>query len=597
MKIKLTALVLSLLLLLCACASPKSEKTEESTEKESVRQTEEKSRETETDTTEAPSATEEDITPEGVGEPIEELGAYDGYFDGESEDLDLECLMGTKGAYKLEGSTLTFTKIDRETVYVISGKFRGNIVIDVGEGHKFELEFRGFSMVSDEVNPITVLSGEEVALKAKKGYDNYIYDEREAIDPLDETLRAGAISSEVDLEIGGKGKLTVLSRHNNGIHTKDDLQVKNLTLLVACTDNALKGNDSVSLTEVAVTLIATDGDGIKTSSTDFSPKGKQRGSVTLAGGTHTVYASSDGIDAAYNVIIGGSTTCLTVYTDRYSNYSREVITKDRDGEITPPSTRSAKGICAGNVVVINDGTVHIRSYSACIDARKDTVLENGASPIGNITVNGGSLTLSSCEIGIHADGTLKTVSGTIDVINSYEGFEAAYVDIYGGDISINAEDDGINATASEEEGVRIRGGSTYIYSRGDGIDSNSGTEYRGVAISGGRTVIITDSDSNSAIDTEAGYAYEGGSLIAVMHQNFLAEQAVRCMNFESVGKSAQMPLSAEAFVVARIGAESVTVRIPSAMSAVIVVLGDPSSEIEVKASTDAVIDRNGVAWQ
>ena len=181
------------------------------------------------------------------GEPLNDLGAYEGYFEGESTAITVTCVSGTQHAYKLEGTTLTFTAIGEESVYAISGTLKGNIVIDVGDGYKFDLELQGLSLVCDATNPITVVSGEEVAIKAKEDTKNYIYDKRAAIDSADEALYAGAIHSGVDLEIGGKGALTVISENNNGIHSKDDLQVKNLTLFTACIDNALKGNDSVEI--------------------------------------------------------------------------------------------------------------------------------------------------------------------------------------------------------------------------------------------------------------------------------------------------------------------------------------------------------------
>ena len=72
------------------------------------------------------------------------MGAYDGLFEGESLDITIECLSGTKNAYRLDGSTLTFTTVSEDSVYSISGTFKGNIVIDTGDAYKFELELRGF---------------------------------------------------------------------------------------------------------------------------------------------------------------------------------------------------------------------------------------------------------------------------------------------------------------------------------------------------------------------------------------------------------------------------------------------------------------------
>ena len=261
------------------------------------------------------------------GEDIEDSGIFDGFFEEETKDFTVTCLSGTPKAYTLEGTTLTFTAVNQETVYAIAGEFKGNIVIDVGDDYKFDLEFHGFSLVCEDTNPITVLSGDEVSLKAKKDTKNYIYDMRPA---ADENQYAGAVHSEVDLEIAGKGELSVVSENNNGIHTKDDLQIKNLTLFVTCKDNALKGNDSVEITDATTTLIASVGDGMKTTNSDVSDKGNQRGSITITGGSHTIYAACDGIDAAYDVIIENEDTVVNIYTDKYSNYSQEVTETDSD---------------------------------------------------------------------------------------------------------------------------------------------------------------------------------------------------------------------------------------------------------------------------
>ena len=167
------------------------------------------------------------------GDDIKDSGAYDGYFEGESKDIVVTCLSGTPNTYQLEGNTLTFTAISENSVYSLSGKFSGNIVIDTGDSYKFDLELHGLSLVSTSTNPITVKTGDKVTIKAKKDTKNYIYDNRPAVDSTDENLYSGAIHSEVDLEISGKGELTLISEKNNGIHTKDDLEIKNLTLYIA----------------------------------------------------------------------------------------------------------------------------------------------------------------------------------------------------------------------------------------------------------------------------------------------------------------------------------------------------------------------------
>ena len=148
------------------------------------------------------------------GDSLEDLGAFDGYFEEELNDVTVTWIAGTKGAYKMEGNTLTFTALTTNSIYAISGKLAGNIVIDVGEAYDLELELTGFSLVSDSVSPITVKSGDKISIQAKRDTENFIYDIRPAVDEDDDTAYSGAIHSEVDLEISGKGKLSVVSSNN-----------------------------------------------------------------------------------------------------------------------------------------------------------------------------------------------------------------------------------------------------------------------------------------------------------------------------------------------------------------------------------------------
>ncbi len=659
---------------------------------------------------------------ESFGESLSELGAYDGYFENDAVDVTVECVSGTQGCYTLEGNVLTFTAVGEDSVYSVSGRLKGSIVIDVGDDYQFDLELYGFSLVSDETNPVTVLSGDEVSIKAKSGYENDIYDLREAVSGEDDMARAGALHSEVDLEIAGKGSLTVVSENNNGIHSKDDLQVKNLTLLVVCVDNALKGNDSVSLEAGTSTLISSGGDGIKTTNSDVSQKGNQRGTVTVTGGTHTIYAACDGIDAAYNVVVEDSSTVLNIYTDRYSNYSNEVtsvsesvyyiryssrsysysvkyVNSDEDvlwvnathdssvsggmtgyeydsfpkrtdyakmqifiyssdmeqgqeeeylacSELLTPSTsyetiaitsrggslsyswtnyttsvqngmgamggmggmggmqdgntdkgdHSTKGIKAGNEIMIQDGTVSIKSYDDSLHANNGAALENGETSLGNITVNGGTVTVYSNDDGLHADGTVSVTGGTVSVVNSYEGIEGNSIHISGGYVSVRASDDGMNGTATSGTAITIGGGTVYIYCSGDGLDSNSRTSYEGIVFSGGNTVVITTSGGNSAIDTEQGYSYTGGCVVACMPRGGMSNEATHCRSFSSVGSMKTLSLSEGGFLIAEIGGSTATVQMPCSMSAYVIVLGDPSASVSAKSSSSAALDANGVSW-
>lgn len=674
------------------------------------------------------------VTPTAV--PQEEL--YAGFSEDAPADfskITILCLSGSAGCYTTQGNTLTFTNVSEDSVYAISGELNGNIVIDVGDDYKFDLEMHGFTISNDSVSPITILSGDKVTLTAKKGYQNYIYDMRGTLDEESEQ-EAGAVCAQVDFRLAGKGELTIVSEGNNGVHSKKDLEVKNLTLTIQCVDNALKGNDSVTLENATTTLIATAGDGVKTTNSDISKKGNQRGTITIQGGTHTIYAACDGLDAAYDVTIAEETTVLNVFTDKYSEYSKEVtavaestyyirsrngewkysvkaynadgnfvwmqpeyhskvsggrsdyiyysfpkdatyatfqlfvydenmeqgqeeeylaasdyiaynenydtialenrgeelflnwtnyttkISKDfgggfggghggfggpgrpggpgADGWMEGNSDKgdySTKGIKAANEIIISAGTVYVKAYDDALHADAENTLENGETPKGNVTITGGTLTLYSNDDGINAEGTVTISDGIVKISDSYEGIEGNTVEILGGKVSVVSKDDGINGTAPRGTAVAIRGGEVYIYSAGDGIDSNAGDMYEGILFEGGNTLVISTSRGNSSIDSERGYQYEGGSVVAVMSSGGMSREAVNCKNFSEVASKQSVRLAQNAYATVTVNNEAVmSFSLPEVFSGEIVYLGSNEASVSVTENIDGPTDENNVLW-
>lgn len=139
-------------------------------------------------------------------------------------------------------------------------------IYDAGDDYELELELNGFNLISSNDAAISITSGDKITLSIKKSTSNYVYDLR------DSENSTAAIYSLSDLAIQGKGSLEVTS-NGKGIHTKDDLKVKNVALKINAYDDALRGNDSVKIESGDLELISRVGDGIKTSNSDVSSKG------------------------------------------------------------------------------------------------------------------------------------------------------------------------------------------------------------------------------------------------------------------------------------------------------------------------------------
>ncbi len=209
--------------------------------------------------------------------------------------------------------------------------------------------------------------------------------------------------------------------------------------------------------------------------------------------------------------------------------------------------------------------------SHSLHADNSDTLENGETPLGSITVNGGNLSLYSNDDGIHAENAVYIKGGNVDVVNSYEGVEGSQIFVSGGNVSIYAKDDGMNSTATSGTGITLAGGYVYIYCTGDGIDSNSRTSYSGISFEGGDAVIISNSGMNSAIDTEQGYKYTAGSIVAVMPQGDMSSEAKHCQNFSSVGTSKNMNLSSGSTLTIS-GEMNRTITMPCSVNGIVIIL-------------------------
>ena len=241
--------------------------------------------------------------------------------DGENNySLTLTALTGSFYVEEKEG--VVNVEIFETSEITLTGSLYGSLNITGSEDFELTIDLNGVEIVSYNTLPCIYADAfSSIDISAKKGTVNNILDKREAQEEL-----SSAIYITCDLKLKGSGTLNVTSLNNNGIHTKDDLEVQKLTLNVSCIDNALKGNDSITINSGNLTLIARQGDALKTSNSDVSSKGNQRGTITILDGTLNLFAATDGIDASYNCIIGSDTTSPTIniYTDKYSEYSEEI---------------------------------------------------------------------------------------------------------------------------------------------------------------------------------------------------------------------------------------------------------------------------------
>lgn len=482
-----------------------------------------------------------------------------------------------------DGSTITQNDsvytITQAGEYTVTGLLsEGQIVVNADDNAEITIVLNGTSITCSNGSPIYIKNADNVKIKSEENTYNCIVDARtEADDNSDNSSSENgnaAIYAACDLKLVGKGALSVTGNHNNGIQSKDDISIKNVTIKVNAVNNAIKGNDEVAIESGEIIAISRKGDGIKTSNSSLSTKGKQKGNVIISGGNIDIYAACDGIDAAYGVDVSGDGN-LNIYTDTYSDYS-EAVAADNSGSSassvgTPPDMNntqnngnmgnppdmnnsssnpgmkgnfgggnraangmpgnnssgnsskksySTKGIKAESEINISGAAINISSTDDGIHANSDSgVLETGEDGKGIISISGGTITISTGDDGIHADKELNITDGYINVLTSYEGLEAITINISGGQSFVYAADDGINACTGDGTStplINITGGYVDVTTGSgdtDGIDSNGSYTQSGgmVFVKGGSS----SGQVSGSIDVDGNITITGGTCVAL----------------------------------------------------------------------------------
>ena len=413
------------------------------------------------------------------------------------------------GTYSNSGNIYSLTAAG---TYTLSGKLEGQVLVNAGENDEVVIELNGVSISYDQDSPIKAISADKVEISAKKDTENTVTDNRNAKTTDTDTLGEGAIYADCDLKLKGSGTLVVTGNYNNGVHTTKDLTIQKLTTKITGYNNAIKGNNSVTITSGNVQAYAKTGNGIKTEDNDVSSNGNQKGTIAINGGNVYVDSLHDAIDSSYDVTIdqldSEVSTTLTIKTGKNSTYYSSSFKAD-----------SEKGLKAMNNIVVNNGTVTIAASDDAIHANYGETLENGSKGLGNITVNGGVIQVASGDDGLHADNTLSITGGKVVVTNATEGFEANYINISGGYSYIYGTDDGVNCSKKSFSNcaftmtdgyldVAVKSGDT------DGIDSNGNFTLSGGVIVTRGAPGTTGSGMSTGLDVDGTCSVTGGTLIA-----------------------------------------------------------------------------------
>lgn len=452
-----------------------------------------------------------------------------------------------------DGSTITQNDsvytITQAGEYTVTGLLsEGQIVVNADDNAEITIVLNGTSITCSNGSPIYIKNADNVKIKSEENTYNCIVDARaEADDNSDNSSGENgnaAIYAACDLKLVGKGALSVTGNYNNGIQSKDDISIKNVTIKVNAVNNAIKGNDEVAIESGEIIAISRKGDGIKTSNSSLSTKGKQKGNVIISGGNIDIYAACDGIDAAYGVDVSGDGN-LNIYTDTYSDYS-EAVAADNSGSSASSSGSSASNPGSSNQ---NQGSssksssnATMMTYTTTANTDNQNNRNVGTPPDMNNAQNNGNMGTPPDMNNTQNNGNMDTPpdmnnsssnsGNNRDMKCNFGGGNRAANGMPGNNSSGNSSKKSYSTKGIKAESeINISGAAINISSTDDGIHANSdsgvletGEDGKGIISISGGTITISTGDDGIHADKELnitdGYinvltSYEGLEAITI----------------------------------------------------------------------------------
>lgn len=271
---------------------------------------------------------------------------------------------GKYTGYEIDGTDVSITAAG---TYVFSGDCdNGSITVKKGVTG-VTIVLNGLTLTNDDSAAITLNKTAEASLIAAAGTTNTVADTEGSNDEN----AAVKVKSGASLSIGGTGTLTVDGNAKNGIKGAADavITVAEVKLNINAVNDGLSCDDELNITGGTLSITA-GGDAVKASpDTGENPDTTSLGNVTISGGTLTLNATEDGIQADGDLTISGGTFDVTA-----NGGHTTTLTDD---------SASCKGFKAGKTLTVTGGTLTVDSADAMMDAAIDYD--------GTFTLSGGTL--------------------------------------------------------------------------------------------------------------------------------------------------------------------------------------------------------------
>ena len=392
------------------------------------------------------------------------------------------------------GSSSGNVKVDGGTVtinsggtYVISGELSNGRIVVNAPKADVRLVLSGASITSSDGPAIDIQDAGDAIVVLAKDSKNTLTDGASYASGQEATA---ALFSSDTLTVTGTGQLDVTGSYKDGISSKNGLIIAgSSTINVKAADDGLRGKDYL-VVESGTLTVEAGGDALKSSEDNDETKGF----ISLGKASITLTSSDDAIAATTDVTVKDTTLTITAGGGQ-ANATIEEQAPPGQESTADSTTPSPKGINAGVSYTQDSGTVTVNAADEGLQA-----------PF--INVAGGELSIAAGDDGINASNGDHVIEGNENADS--ESDDGSVLTISGGEVEVSyASSDGIDSNGS----AYVKGGIVVVSGQAgemDGaVDANGETQLVGVtgspSVSAGDTLTVTDSSGSQVASVKVDF--------------------------------------------------------------------------------------------
>ena len=371
----------------------------------------------------------------------------------------------------VNGSTVEITKAG---TYIVEGTAsKVQLKVAAGKEDEVQIVFKN-AIIKNTEAPLLVDTAKKVILTLADGTKNEVSDE------LTSTVK-GAVYSDSDLTINGKGSLTVNGAASNAVKSKDGIRIVDATVTTTAKKHGIAANDFINVSGATLNLTA-DEDGIHSDNEDDV----LLGNVYLVNTNITVNAGDDGINASNTLLI--------------------------DEGATIDVQKSEEGLEARLIHQVG-GTITVKASDDGLNAKDWTLESSDEQGPGQQTKKVKSEAANAKNLDQAGDVKIVIDGGTLTVDAEGDGLDAnGSIEINGGTIVVNGPTSGANAALDYDDNGILNGGTVLFVDNGQmtmGFGSDSNQAYLMASIQGtaGSTVEVVDSSGKTVASLKASKSF------------------------------------------------------------------------------------------